>query len=161
MQANRALKTLSNPMVTNQEAGNVMADVSAIYQNGSPTEFGMNHQQYNTAYGKVQNAIQSITGKPTDALPNAIKQRLQGVLSDMKNTNGGVLKQRLDMTERSKSKVIKHFPQEWMDYRKTLEGDAGLYSGLDQSNAGGSADATPTLSPMAQAVLNRLQGGKK
>lgn len=122
-QADRALVTLSKPVVTVQEAGNAMADIAAIYQTGSPTQYGMSHQEYNTLYGKVQSALQSVTGKPQDALPDAIKQRLIEVLHDMKGTNAGVLKQQLDFTEKSKAKIIKKFPDEWKDIRATLEGN--------------------------------------
>jgi len=121
-QADRALVTLSKPVVTNQEAGNVMADIAAIYQTGSPTQYGMSHQEYSTLYGKIQGALQTVTGKPQDALPDAIKQRLVGVLHDMKGTNSGVLKQQLDFTEKSKAKIIKKFPDEWKGIRATLEG---------------------------------------
>lgn len=120
-QADRALVTLSKPVVTNQEAGNVMADIAAIYQTGSPTQYGMSHQEYSTLYGKIQGALQTITGKPQDSLPDAIKQRLVGVLHDMKGTNGTVLKQQLDFTEKAKKRIISKFPQEWQDIRATLE----------------------------------------
>lgn len=120
-QADRALVTLSKPVVTNQEAGNVMADVSAIYQTGSPTQYGMSHQEYATLYGKIQGALQAVTGKPQDALPEAVKKRLTDVLHDMKGTNSLVLKQQLDFTEKGKARIIKKFPGEWKDIRATLE----------------------------------------
>lgn len=123
-QANRALVTLSKPVVTNQEAGNVMADIAAIYQNGSPTQYGMSHQEYSTLYGRLQGALQSVTGKPQDALPDAIKERLVGVLHEMKGTNNSVLKQQLDFTEKAKSRVIKKFPDEWKDIRSTFENNS-------------------------------------
>ncbi len=129
-QANRAIKTLSNPVVTNQEAGNAMADIAAIYQNGSPTQFGMSHQEYTTLYGKAQGLLQAISGKPQDALPDAIKTRLLGVLGDMKDTNSALLRQRLDMTEHSKKAVISRFPDEWKEYRQILEGDQDKYNGM-------------------------------
>lgn len=119
--ADRALVTLSKPVVTNQEAGNVMADIASIYQNGSPTAYGMSHQEYSTLYGKIQGALQTVTGKPQDALPDEIKNRLVEVLHDMKGTNNQVLKQQLDFTEKSKARIIKKFPQEWQDIRGTLE----------------------------------------
>lgn len=129
-QADRALVTLSKPVVTVQEAGNAMADIAAIYQMGSPTQYGMSHQEYSTLYGKVQGALQSVTGKPQDALPDAIKQRLIEVLHDMKGTNAGVLKQQLDFTEKSKAKIIKKFPDEWKDIRMTLEGSQQTPAGF-------------------------------
>src|SRR5260221_705 len=93
--ANRALSTLSNPMVTNQEAGNVMSDIASIYQNGSPTQFGMSEQGYHTLTSKIAGFKQWLTGRPTDALSPEIKDRLLGVLKDMKKTNFDVLKQNL------------------------------------------------------------------
>ncbi len=120
-QADRALVTLSKPVVTNQEAGNAMADIAAIYQTGSPTQYGMSHQEYSTLYGKIQGALQSVTGKPQDALPDAIKNRLVGVLHDMKGTNSLVLKQQLDFTEKAKKRIIDKYPDEWKGIRSTLE----------------------------------------
>ena len=155
-QADRAITTLSHPIVTNQEGGNVMADIAAIYQTGSPTEFGMSHQQYTTLYGKIQGAIQAVSGKPQDAMPTAIKQRLLGVLKDMKGTNSQVLKQQLDFTEKAKAKVIKRFPDEWKDIRDTLESKKP-----DNMPGQTSPGSAPALSPMAQAVLDRLKGGKR
>lgn len=132
-QANRALKTLMNPVVTNQEAGNAMADIAAIYQNGSPTQFGMSEQQYKTIQGNVAAMTQYLTGKPQDALTPDIKQRLVGVLKDMKVTNLATLKQNLAILEKSKRKIIEKFPNEWNDMKAEILSDD--YSGLgDQSN---------------------------
>ncbi len=120
--ANRALVTLSKPMVTNQEAANVMADIAQIYQGGSPTEYGMSHQGYNTLYGKITGAIQMVTGKPQDALTPQIQQRLIGVLNEMKTTNKAVFKQQLDHIERTQPKVIQHYSNEWKALRDNIEG---------------------------------------
>lgn len=131
--ANRALTTLSKPMVTNQEAANVMADIAQIYQGGSATEYGMSHQGYTSLYGKIQNAIQMVTGKPQDAMPDAVKQRLIGVLNDMKTTNGAVIKQQLDHIEKSQPKVIGQFKDEWKGLRQNLEG--GIAGGPQQQSS--------------------------
>lgn len=136
-QADRALVTLSKPVVTNQEAGNVMADIAAIYQTGSPTQYGMSHQEYSTLYGKIKGALQTVTGNPQDALPDEIKQRLVGVLHEMKGTNGLVLKQQLDYTEKAKAKVISKFPQEWKDIRSTLESNPDQETAIPTSGPHG------------------------
>ncbi len=124
LQADTALKTLAHPMVTNQEAGNVMADMASIYQRGSATQYGMSHQAYNTLYGKIQNVLQEISGNPRDALPDAVKQRLISVLGDLKAVNGGVISQQLDLIERSKGKIINGggYQEDWKNLRSTLEG---------------------------------------
>lgn len=137
--ANRALSTLSNPMVTNQEAGNVMADIASIYQNGSPTQFGMSEQAYHTLYGKIASFKQFFTGKPQDALTPDVKNRLLNVLYDMKRTNFDVLKQNLAYTEKAKAKLIKSFPDEWKDMKETLMSDG--YSGLGKQSGGGDMNA--------------------
>lgn len=132
-QANRALLTLSKPMVTNQEAGNAMADIASIYQTGNPTEYGMSHQGYNTLYGKIQGAIQGLTGNPQDAVPDPIKQRLIGVLTEMKDTNKAVMKQNLDHYERAQPKLIQRYQDEWKGIRQNLEG--GVAGGPDQGTS--------------------------
>lgn len=134
--ANRALSTLSNPMVTNQEAGNVMADIASIYQNGSPTQFGMSEQGYKTLKSKLASYTQYLSGKPQDALTPDIKNRLLDTLTAMKKTNFDVIKQNIDYTENAKSKLIKSFPDEWQGMKETMLSDG--YSGLDSSKQGGS-----------------------
>lgn len=131
--ANRALVTLSKPVVTNQEAANVMADIAQIYQGGSPTEYGMSHQGYNTLYQKLTGSLQYLTGNPQDSLPDPIKQRLMGVLKEMKSTNKAVIKQQLDHLERAQPRVIGRFKNEWSGIRQNLEN--GIAGG-PQSNAG-------------------------
>ncbi len=134
MAANRALTTLDNPMVTNQEAGNVMADVASIYQNGSPTEFGMSEQGYKTLYAQAQSALQYFTGKPQDALTPEIKDRLKGVLSGMKDTNKGVIKENLDALESLHKTTISKDPDRWKEYRSKIESMGG-YNDSVKSNS--------------------------
>lgn len=122
VQANRAKATLSNPMVTNQEAGNVMADIAGIYQGGAPSEFGMSHQQYTTLYGKVQGILQSLTGTPQDALPADVKARLLKTLDEMQGVNTTIIKDQLNTVEKTQKKVISRYPDEWKDFRAQLEG---------------------------------------
>lgn len=133
--ANRALQTLQNPVVTNQEAGNVMADIASIYQGGAPTQFGMSEQGYKTIMGQLAGAMQYISGKPTDAVPPQIKQRLTEVLNGMKRTNMSTIKQQLDFVERSKRNIIQHFPDQWKELRETALSED--YNGLSSSQASG------------------------
>lgn len=129
IKANRALTTLQNPMVTNQELGNVMADIASIYQGGAPTSFGMSHQAYNTMYGNIQGIMQTLSGKPQDAVPNAIKQRIAGVLNDMKSVNQSVLKQNFDTIENTKKASIAPYQDEWKNFRQSVEGNFGPGAG--------------------------------
>lgn len=119
--ANRALVTLSKPVVTNQEAANVMADIAQIYQGGSPTEYGMSHQGYNSLYQRITGTMQYLTGQPQDSLPDAVKQRLLGVLKEMKTTNSAVIKQQLDHLERAQPQVINKFKDQWRGIRENME----------------------------------------
>jgi hypothetical protein len=167
MAANRALLTLDSPMVTNQEAGNVMADVASIYQNGSPTEFGMSEQGYKTVYAQAQAFKQWLTGQPQDALTPEVKQRLQGVLKGMKQTNKSVIKENMDALETLHRTTISKDPQRWKDYRKDIEkmGDYSddSYSSNDASNivkSTGMGGSTKTLSDEKfQEMLKASQGG--
>lgn len=129
--ANTAIQTLSKPVVTYQEAGNAMSDIASIYQRGSPTQFGMQHQEYSTLYGKAQAALQSLTGKPTDALPNGIKQRLLDDVNGLKTLNGKVINRNLDYMEKAQPRVINKYKDEWTGIRQSLQssglgGDSGV-----------------------------------
>jgi hypothetical protein len=139
--ANRALVTLSKPMVTNQEAANVMADIAQIYQGGSATQYGMSHQGYDSLYQKIAGTMQYLTGKPQDALPPQIQQRLIGVLNDMKATNKAVVKQQLDHIEATQPKVIGKFQNEWKGLRANLEG--GIAGGPPENGTAGGGNADP------------------
>ena len=151
LQANRALITLSKPIVTKQEAGNVMADIAGIYQGGAPTQFGMSEQGYRTIYGNLQNALQSITGSPTDTLPDDIKNRLLAVLKDMKSVNTGILQNRINLLEKTQKNVISHYPQEWQDFK------SGLIGGF---NPEGNSATTGTSSKSGGVLHQDAQGNK-
>lgn len=149
MSADRAITTLKQSDVTNQEAGNVMADIASIYQAGSPTEFGMSEQGYRSIQAQISGLQQYVTGKPTDALPPDIKERLKGVLQGMKNTNSKVIKQNLDYIERAHGNLINKDPDKWKDMRSILEGDLG-----DDSSNG----ATSTLKAAGMGGQSQKSG---
>ena len=136
LRADRAIVTLQQPTVTNQEAGNIMADIASIYQGGSPTQFGMSEQGYKTLYGSIQGVRQMITGHPQDAVTPEIKSRLNGVLEKLKGVNNGVISSQLDFMEKSKAKIIKAFPDEWQDIRTNLERGKRVYGDGSQSPSG-------------------------
>ena len=141
LRADRAIVTLQQPTVTNQEAGNIMADIASIYQGGSPTQFGMSEQGYKTLYGSIQGVRQMITGHPQDAVTPEIKSRLNGVLEKLKGVNNGVISSQLDFMEKSKAKIIKAFPDEWQDIRTNLERGKRVYGDGSQSPSGQSLPA--------------------
>ncbi len=133
MAADRALTTLNQPDVTNQEAGNVMADIASIYQSGNPTEFGMSEQGYRTIYAQAAGFKQWVTGQPQDALPDEIKDRLKNVLQGMKNTNTKVIKQNLNYIEKAHKNLIQKDPNKWNDIKSSLLTDLGDSSNGAQS----------------------------
>ena len=153
--ANRALTTLSRPDVTNQEAGNVMADIASIYQGGNPTDAGMSHQNYQTLYGKAQGLVQMITGKPQDAVPDAIKQRLISTLNDMKGQNGQLMQQALALQEAGQSRVLNHplIAPQWDAFKKEMLSIGG--GGAPTAGAAGgtvtfrASDGTMHIGPAA------------
>lgn len=157
LNANRALVTIAKPVVTNQEAGNVMADIAQIYQGGAATNFGMSHQAYSTVYGKLQNAIQSLTGNPQDAVPDPIKKRLIEVLKDMKTTNLGIIKSSFDATEAAQKRTLSRFPNEWKAFRQNVEGQVGVGDEPAAAPATGAAVTADRYSDPAKAEAIRAQ----
>jgi hypothetical protein len=139
--ADRAIVTLQQPIVTNQEAGTLLGDIASIYQGGAPTQFGMSEQQYKTLYGNLQSARQFITGQPQDVMPQAIKTRVAGLLEKLKNVNNGVISNHLDYLETAKAKIIKAFPDEWKNMRSKLERGQKVYGDGSQSPSGQSLPA--------------------
>lgn len=131
--ANRALVTLQKPTLTNQEAANIMTDIAGIYKGGSPTESDEANNNYSTLYGKIQNTLQSITGSPRDAVPEAIKQKLLETVQDMKRTNQAVINQNFEIQEATHPDLIQKRGEEWQNFRSKING--GLASGIENKTS--------------------------
>lgn len=125
--ANRALKILDSDNIPSQQVNGVTADIASILQNGSPTEFGMSEQGYNSAFQTFAKVAQYASGKPVNALTPELKTELQRVLNDMKSVNKDVIRQNFDALEAKNKKLISKDPERWSEYRKILESDD--YSG--------------------------------
>lgn len=125
LNADRAIVTLNKPMVTKAELGNVIADTAGIYAGGAPTDNGMSHQDWSTIYGKLMGVVQSLTGKPTDTVPDAIKQRILADLQEIKNTNNKSITSNLNYYEKARSGLIGRHMNEWKAARQELEGTGG------------------------------------
>ena len=122
LQANRALNTLKNPTVTKQDAGNVMADIAGIYQGGAPTQFGMSEQGYKTLYGRIQELRQMASGNPQDALPDNIKQHMIETINQLKKANQDILGNRLNTLEKTRTNLIKRYPEAWQEFKTSVIG---------------------------------------
>lgn len=152
--ANTAIQTLSKPVVTYQEASNAMSDIASIYQRGSPTQFGMQHQEYSTLYGKAQAALQSLTGKPTNALPNGIKQRLLDDVNGLKTLNGKVINRNLDYMEKAQPRIINKYKDEWTGIRQSFQsGGSDGSSGVTNS---GSSDLVHLSTKDLMALRDKM-----
>ena len=116
----RALDTLNQPMVTGAMLGNIMGDLSSIYQNGSATDFGMKTQDYNTAYGNLQKINQYLSGNPTNALPPKIKQQIKTTLNLLQDTNKEILTKFFDEQEKGNAGLIERHPQEWNNFKQSV-----------------------------------------
>lgn len=146
MRANRALATIqNNPVMTYQDLGNVVADLAGIYQGGAPTDMGMKHQQYDSIQSRIANMQQFLTGKPTDAVPSDIKQKLMGTINSLKDVNNASLKNTLDSMESAQKTLISKHPDEWQQFRKGIEND---YMNGDNPQQG---SLNPTGSVASQA----------
>lgn len=119
LRADRALSTLMQPMVTNAQLANSLADVAGIYQGGAPTQFGMHEQQYTTAYQQLQNTIQYLTANPTNVVTPEIKQKIVGTINDLKKVNNDYMAQTFKSVEGSQKKLIAKYPEEWASLKDT------------------------------------------
>lgn len=140
-QANRALATLQNPMVTKQEAGNIMADIAGIYQGGAPTNFGMSEQQYHSVQSSLAEARQYLTGNPQEALPPQIKSRLMETLFTMKKTNDDVLRHHLDYIEKAQPHLVGKHSDEWYNIKNMV---------LSHEYSGGISEPAPGAQQVGQ-----------
>lgn len=117
--ADRALETLndrSHPL-TYQDLGNVQQDIASIYQNGSPTDSAMKHNEYNTIYSGLAKTLQSLTGNPQEAVPEGIRKQLIDRLNLLKGTSYDVINRDLDTVETGQRRVIDNRKDEWQGIR--------------------------------------------
>lgn len=163
LRADRAMATLNNPLLTYQDAQNIVADIAGIYAGGAPTDVGMSHSQYNTVQSKIANIQQFLTGRPTDAVPSQIKEHLKGVLGDLKKVNKDSIKNHLDYTEKAQSKVISKYKDEWENMKSTLlpeEDDMGTQvaqvSGVAPKSIG--TDYSNMTTDQLKARLAQIKG---
>lgn len=124
LRANRALAAIKdNPVVTFQDLGNIVGDLAGIYQGGAPTDMGMKHQQYDSIQTRIANMKQFLTGKPQDAVPPAIKEKIISTIDGLKKVNNDSLRSNLDAMENAQKKLIEKYPEEWSSFRKQVESD--------------------------------------
>lgn len=132
--ADRALETLkdtSHPL-TYQDLGNVQQDIASIYQNGSPTDSAMKHNEYSTIYSNLGKTLQSLTGNPQDAVPDGIRKQLIDRLELLKGTSYDVINRDLDTVETGQRRVISNRSDEWKGVRDKWKKPSHQSSGQSQ-----------------------------
>lgn len=120
LQTKLALSTLNSPTVTKGDLGNILGQISAMYQGGA-SSVSMPQAAYSTVAGNLAGAMQQLTGNPTDAVPDAIKQHLRDVLTNIGATNSAIIKSQLDSVEVGHKKLIDWAGDDWTDWRTNKE----------------------------------------
>lgn len=131
--ANRALDILNKPIITKSELSMVVGDLAGIVQGGAPHESEMRNQGYDTLMGRLRGMQQFLTGKPTDAVSDDIKQRMVDLIGDMKKTNQAVINQHISSIEKTHPKAIQANQEAWDAFKETWGG--GVNSGQESNNS--------------------------
>lgn len=155
--ADRALETLNDRTrpLTYQDLGNVQQDVASIYQNGSPTDSAMKHNEYNTIYSGLAKTLQILSGKPQDAVPDEIRQQLIDRLNLLKGTSYDVINRDFDTVETGQRRIIDTRKDEWQGIRNKWKRPDSQQKGLMWQ--GRSLKDTPAN----RAWLSQQQGGQQ
>lgn len=127
--ADRALDTLNQPVITNQQLNNISADVAGLYNNGQATVSGTQHNQYDTLYSKVQGLLQQLTGQPQDAVPDAIRQQIKDTVQQMRSISSNVAQKNLEFIKKSHPDFTKTNPNYFDDVAKGLANETSQTSG--------------------------------
>lgn len=135
LRVDRAKVTLNNPLVTNQDAQNVFADIAGVYAGGSPTDIGMEHGSYDSIQQKLAGLQQNITGNPTGVLTPEAKQHISGVLDDLKNTNNQMIGNHFDYYEKAYPQIISAHQNEWNGMKASV-----LPNKIQQAASGNGGD---------------------
>lgn len=156
LRADRAMSTLQQPMVTNAQIGNVLADLAGIYQGGAPTQFGMHEQQYTTAYQQLQNLLQYVTAKPQNVVTPEIKKKVYDTIMDLKKVNNDYMAQTFKSVEGSQKKLISKYPEEW----KALK-ESWLPPEVEGKKFGEGVDTNvPKYNPQTQKLQRNTRTGE-
>lgn len=157
LRAERAIATIKdNPVMTFQDLGNVIGDLAGIYQGGAPTDMGMKHQQYDSIQTKLANIKQFFSGKPQDAVPPAIKDKILNTLYGLQSVNNSALTNYLDSVESGQKKLISKFSDEWQNFRADIQKEY-VRNNANSSSNGNSSVAGNSNRPTA---VNQKTGQK-
>lgn len=134
LRADRALVSIqNNPTMTYQDLGNVVGDLAGIYQGGAPTDMAMKHQQYESIQSQIANLKQYITGKPQNAVPQQVKQKLVDVINNLKTINNDAINRHFEVQEKAQKRLISKFPDEWQSLRQQIQDNYGVNNNSQSS----------------------------
>jgi hypothetical protein len=139
--ADRALRTLSSKVVTNQAARGVEADIAKILKGAAPDHQDMVNQSYQTTYGQIQALIQKISGKPQDGVPQPILDELRRRVLELKDVDNKIIKDNLSIAEITNRTAIQKDPARWQEFTRRVLGTT------EYGDFGGAK--TPTVSDQA------------
>lgn len=147
LRADRAMSSLNNPMLTKQDAQNVIADIAGIYAGGAPTDIGMTHGSYDTATSQLAGLQQYITGNLNDTLSPDIKNHMKQVIADLKKTNNDAIRSHFKYQETANRSIVTdpNYSSDWEDMKRSMLPD-DYPNPLQQAAGAGRADQAPDAS---------------
>lgn len=160
LRAERALSAVqNNPVMTNQDLGNVIGDLAGIYQGGAPTDMGMKHQQYESIQQKIAGLKQFLTGRPQDAVPPEIKSKIIDTINNLKKINNTAIKNNFDSVEAGNKNLLSNYSDEWQAFRSQVEGEYAN-DGNNQSN-GNNQDVRSQYNALRESGVSEEEAKKR
>jgi len=164
IRAVRALKAFEQEVVTSQVAGNVIAEIGAIYKGGSPDQAMMEATSYRTLAGDINDKLQHLTGKEKKGIPDGLKKYIVKQITELNDTSKMVIKNSLDLAEEGNEQIIEPFREQWNSYKKKLNDQlenphSNIAPGVEHISAATVPSADSTVPSAPGKKLDRLNLG--
>lgn len=140
IRANRALSLLNKDITTPQEMQSIAADLAGIFQGGAPTDIGLHEQAYKTLQKQAAQLQQYITANPSNAMSPEIKQRLKGVVTELKKLDSDLIDSHFGYYEEAYPDLIARKGDTWEKMKNKYK-----QSALQTPGLGGETTTEPSV----------------
>lgn len=128
LQTQRAYDVINNKEfpVTSQDLSLITADISSVIKGGNPTDLGMTHADYTSAYRTVQDALQFATSNPQKAMPDSLRDKLNDTVSKLRDGSKRVIVNSLKKFEAGNGRLVTDNKEDWSNYKNQVLSELGI-----------------------------------
>lgn len=154
----RGYELLNKPGLTNQEFNDVQQELSNAIAGAKSSALGkLERTEYETFEQKFNELKQRISGKPQDAVPPEILERVKSLADDL---NKSLITQRAERAKMIGSKQWKSNPEAQEEQKRAVETYTAPAEGLIKKASPGPVHTPESLNKLSDAELLKLYNEK-